>query len=377
MKKICFVVAEFGTANIFLKDHIAALSKEYEVYLVANIADNEDLTKLHVFGVKCVRICRKVNIKADLKALRELYLYMREMRFDAVHSVTPKAGLLTALASFFARIPHRIHIYTGQVWATRKGVMRLLLMLMDKLIAILDNHILVDGNTQRDFLVNNRIISRTKSKVLGSGSICGVNIERFKPQIQIRLQEREKLGLTDGRVVFVFLGRLNRDKGIYELLEAFNQLASQFDKAFLLLAGRDEEECLKNLSSYNAIKEGDNFKYIGMTSTPEFILQAGDVFCLPTYREGFGSSVIEASCLGLPVVCSDAYGVMDAMVENKTGLRCKVGDVASLYKAMKLLCESAELRKQLGMAGRERVLKQFDGIVVTKEWVRFYQSFLK
>lgn len=375
-RKICFIVAEIGTAQAFLKDHIAALSHKYDVYLVANIKDEINVKNLDVMDFKNINICRKINIKADLKALYELYLYMRKMRFDAVHSVTPKAGLLTALASFVAGIPHRIHIYTGQVWATKKGVMRFLLMLMDKLIAVLDNHILVDGNSQRDFLLCNHIVSKERSQVLGAGSICGVNVKRFNPQIQIRKQERSSLKLAENYVVFVFLGRLNKDKGIFELLEAFNQLASQFDKVFLLLAGRDEEDCLNTISSYNAIKDGVNFKYIGITSTPEFILQAGDVFCLPSYREGFGSSVIEASCLGLPVICSDAYGVLDAMVENETGLRCKVGDIASLYRAMKLLYESVELRNRFGKAGRRRVLEQFDGAIVTREWIKYYQSLL-
>lgn len=376
MKKVCFVVAESGTAEVFLKEHIMALSKEFEVYLVANIASNENLSTLCVNDLKNIKIYRKINIRADLKALCKLYLYMRKMRFDAVHSVTPKAGLLTAIASFVARVPHRIHIFTGQVWATRKGVMRCLLMLMDKLTAILDNHILVDGNSQRDFLIRNHIISRKKSLVLGAGSICGVNVEKFKPQAQIRQEERRKLKLSDRQVVFVFLGRLNRDKGVYELFCAFNQLASQFDNVFLLIAGYDEENCIAKLGNYAFIRENDNFKYVGLTRTPENFLQAGDVFCLPSYREGFGSSVVEASCLGLPVICSDAYGIMDAMVDGETGLRCKVGDAFSLCEAMKKLYEFSELRKKMGEAGRQRVLEQFDGAMITKKWVEYYHSFL-
>ena len=234
----------------------------------------------------------------------------------------------------------------------------------------------MDGNSQRDFLICNYIVSRKKSLVLGAGSICGVNVKRFNPQAQIRQEEREKLRLTDGHVVFVFLGRLNRDKGIYELFEAFNQLVAQCDKAFLLIAGQDEENCMEKLGAYACIKENDNFKYVGLTWTPERFLQVGDVFCLPSYREGFGSSVIEASCLGLPVICSDAYGIMDAMVDNETGLRCKVGDASSLCGAMKRLYESFELRKKLGQAGRKRVLEQFDGAIITKKWVEYYHSFL-
>jgi len=104
------------------------------------------------------------------------------------------------------------------------------------------------------------------------------------------------------------------------------------------------------------------------------MLQAGDVFVLPTYREGFGSSVIEASALGLPVICSDAYGVMDAMVDNVTGVRCKVGDIESLYSAMKKFVDSPELIKKMGEAGRKRVIQDFDGEKMTQHWVDYYHK---
>jgi glycosyltransferase involved in cell wall biosynthesis len=106
------------------------------------------------------------------------------------------------------------------------------------------------------------------------------------------------------------------------------------------------------------------------------MLQAGDVFVLPTYREGFGSSVIEASALGLPVICSDAYGVMDAMIDEVTGLRCKVGDVESLYEAMTKLAADKDLQKFLGKNGRERVIREFDGKAVTKYWVDYYREIM-
>ena len=377
MKKICFIVSSPGTAVAFLKQHLLSLKEEFEVHLVANFTDNslEDIFKGIIFHP--IKIERKINLICDVDSLFHLYNLFRRERFEIVHSVTPKAGLITAIAGFVAMIPHRIHIFTGQVWATRKGLMRCFLKMMDRLIAILNNHILVDGNSQREFLICNHIVSRKKSLVLGAGSICGVNVERFRPQARIRQIEREKLKLTDRHIVFVFLGRLNRDKGVYELFSAFNQLASRFNNVFLLLAGPDEEGCMQQLNAYTYIDKGVNCEYIGVTRTPEYVLQAGDIFCLPSYREGFGSSVIEASCLGLPVICSDTYGIMDAMIEKETGLRCKVGDVTSLYNSMKLLYESAALRNRLGQTGRKRVLEQFDSTIITKAWVRYYDSLLK
>lgn len=373
MKKICFITAVHGSAYSFLRDHMAALRKEYQVHYICNEPDVNNI-KVPNDSYHCISIQRQISIINDLKALWQLYKYFREERFDAVHSITPKAGILTAVASFFARVPNRIHTYTGQVWANKTGVMRFILKSMDKLIAVLDNYLLVDGEGQRQFLINNRVLKEKKSRVLGSGSICGVNLERFNPSDAVRTEKRGELGISEDKIVFVFMGRLNRDKGLHELLAAFNSLATQRDDVYLLLFGSDEENISSTFQNYSSLENKVNFQYYGRTPEPFNMLQAGDVFVLPTYREGFGSSVIEASALGLPVICSDAYGVMDAMLDDETGLRCKVRDVNSLYNSMLKLAVDKDLRSLLGRKGRERVIKEFDGLYVTQAWVEFYHS---
>lgn len=376
MKKICFITAIHGSAYSFLRDHMAALQKEYKVHYVCNESDINNI-KVPYDAYHCVNIQRTISLIQDLKALWQLYRYFRVEKFDAVHSVTPKAGLLTSIAAFFALVPVRIHIYTGQVWANKKGPMRLLLKTMDRMIALFDNHILVDGEGQRQFLIRNKVISAQKSQVLGSGSICGVNLERFNPSEEVRVDKRRELGIDDSNTVFVFMGRLNHDKGVYELLSAYNRIASEREDVYLLFFGHDEENVSATFSLYPDVKPGSNFCYYGATPEPHKMLQAGDVFVLPTYREGFGSSVIEASALGLPVICSDAYGVMDAMVDDVTGLRCKVGDSESLYSAMVKLADDKNLQKVLGKNGRDRVIQEFNGADVTCNWVQFYAEILK
>lgn len=375
MKKICFITAMSGTSRAFLKDHMAALRNDYQVYYVSNEPNENKIEVVHD-GYHCVDIQRGISLLKDLKALFELIRYFKSEHFDAVHSVTPKAGLLTALAGFFAHIPVRIHIFTGQVWANKKGFMRWLLKFMDKLIVVFDNHILVDGEGQRQFLIQNGIVSDSKSTVLGHGSICGVNLKKFLPSEADRIKARKEISIEDNAIVFVFMGRLTRDKGIYELLSAYNRLAKVRTDIFLLLFGIDEGDVSSHFPEYDNIKEGENFVYYGRTPEPQKMLQAGDIFVLPTYREGFGMSIIEASALGLPVICSDAYGVKDTIIENETGIRCKVGDVDSLYYAMKSMSESPQMRCKMGKAGRERVVQYFDGGKMTDLWVDFYHKLL-
>lgn len=372
--KICFVTALPGSANVFLKDHMAELSKEYRVYYVSNEPDEAKITVAHE-GYHCVGIERKITIWKDLKALFQLAKYFRREKFASVHSVTPKAGLLTATAGFFAGVPIRIHIFTGQVWANKRGAMRWLLKFMDKMLVLFGNHFLVDGEGQRQYLIKEGILKENNSRVLGQGSICGVNLKRFVPSKEARRAARDVIKVGDNKLVFVFMGRLNHDKGLFELLPAFDKLAGERKDVFLLLFGNDEENVASHFPEYKNLND-DNFLYFGRTSEPQRMLQAGDVFVLPTYREGFGSSVIEASSLGLPVICSDAYGVRDAMVDNVTGIRCKVGDEDSLYKAMKSFVDSPELIKKYGDAGRERVIKDFDCEKMTRHWVDYYHSLI-
>lgn len=372
--KICFIVSSPMTAKSFLQGHIAILSTEYEVHLIANYTSIDEIGQFPSVKYHNVPVERKIKLLHDFKTVWQLKKIFNQEQFFAIHSVTPKAGLLTSLAGFMAFIPNRIHIFTGQVWATKHGVKRWLLMGLDKLIAVLNTKILVDGKSQRDYLIEHHILNKQKSDVVGDGSICGVDSKRFKPDSEIRQKVRNELKIDKNRIVFIFLGRLNHDKGLDELFAAFDRLANDNSNAYLLLVGMDEEGYDKKISNYSAIKRGENYHFYGLTSKPEDLLQAADIFCLPTYREGFGSSVIEASCIGLPVICSDAYGVMDAMIDNVTGLRCKVGDANSLYCCMKVLYEDTQLRTTLGTNGRRRVLDKFSSEIITKAWLQFYRS---
>lgn len=377
-KKIAFVVAIPLTATAFLMDHIAALQRSYEVHLICNFPDEESKRTFEAKGITCHRapILRNINLIGDLKGLFALRKIFCKERFDCVHSVTPKAGLLTACAGWLARVPNRVHIFTGQVWATRKGAMRFMLKMMDKLIALFDTRILVDGEGQRQFLIKNGVLTEKNSSVPANGSIAGIKLERYVISEQVRRAERDNLGIPEDHVVYIFLGRLNHDKGIGELYEAFNRLVVDCPKAVLLFYGMDEEGYDEKVTDFPNIKKGENFFFPGLTKTPFNALQAGDVFVLPTWREGFGVSVLEAQALGLPVITSDAYGVVDASVPGETGLRCKVGDAPGLYECMKQYYDNPDMRLLHGANGRKRVEQLFDYKIVSQAWTDFYSEML-
>lgn len=376
-KKICFVVSAPSTARVFLKNHFVSLSVYYDVYLVANIHDSSEIEGLNLSGYKSIEIERRPNIKKDLKALGELLRYFKEMNFDSVQAQASKPSLLTAIAAKQAGIPVRIRIFTGQIWCNMTGFKRQIFKIIDRLTVRLNTHLLADGIPQMEYLIKQGIVKREKIRVLGNGSICGVDVSMFNPSEEERKEVRAELGYGEDNVVYTFLGRLKTEKGIREILSAFNTLVIECPKARLLLIGRDEENCHEWLTDYPNANGGENVIFYGFTKEPYRMLQAGDVYMLPSYREGFGMSVLEASCMNLPVICSDAYGMADTFVDGETGLKCKVRDDKTLYECMKKLCYDKETRKKMGGAGRERVKKIFPKELVTSAWVDFYKSIVK
>ena len=373
-KKICFVVSAPSTALAFLKGHIERLSDYYDVYLVANYSDESEIAGLKLAGSKSIRIERRPNIKADLKALKELRQYFKEQQFACVQSQASKPSLLMAIAAKQARVPIRIRIFTGQIWCNMTGIKRQLYKFIDRLTVRLDTHLLADGKPQMEYLIEQGIVNRDKIKVLGNGSICGVDATRFNPTQEVRETVRAELGYSDDNVVYVFLGRLKREKGIKEILSAFNNLLEEYSYARLLLIGHDEEKCHDWIVDYPNIQDGHNVIFYGFTKEPFRLLQAGDVYLLPSYREGFGMSVLEASCMKLPVICSDTYGMADTFVDGVTGLKCKVKDDATLFDCMKKLYGDKNLRETMGRAGRARVEELFPKQLVTNAWLQFYKD---
>jgi glycosyltransferase involved in cell wall biosynthesis len=244
---------------------------------------------------------------------------------------------------------------------------------LDRLIVYCATHILVDGESQRQFLIQNKIIDEKNSRVLGKGSISGVDLGRFSPNTEIRDKYRKELNLSS-EVIFMFLGRINLDKGVLDLVQAFLRLNRKYNNSKLVLVGPDEENLQPQIKEM--CPESNSIVFYGSTSKPEEVLQLADVFCLPSYREGFGTSVIEASLLELPIICSDTYGLMETILDNKTGLRHQVGNIDSIYNQMEKMMEDDDLRLVLGNNGREYVLAHFSSDTISREWFNFYSNLL-
>ena len=377
MKKICFVVSGPMAALVFLLPHIKTLSLNYQISMVANTIENDLLQRNGVnVQITYVPIQRFINILADFRALILLFFLYRRQKFDVVHSVTPKAGFLAMSAAWLARVPVRVHIYTGQVWATKTGFARFFLKTFDRCIAYCATNVLVDSGSQRDFLLSEGVIDSNNSVVLGNGSICGVNIERFHPDRQARELIRRQFSIPDSAIVLLFLGRMNYEKGILDLLEVFETLAAPIPSLWLLLVGPDEQNM--KVSALKTSKHcNGRVVEIGYTSKPEQFMAAADIFCMPSYREGFGSSVIEAAACGIPAVASRIYGSTDAVDEGITGLLHPPRDLKRMAECIEVLALNNELRHKMGDASRERCVRLFNQGLLTSAMLNFYQKIIE
>jgi glycosyltransferase involved in cell wall biosynthesis len=262
------------------------------------------------------------------------------------------------VAAWFVCVPIRIHTFTGQVWVTRKGIMKLLLKLMDRITATLATLVIVDSSSQRDFLIDNRIVSEGKSHVLGDGSISGVDVDRFSHNASVRKMLRECLDVANSTIIFLFIGRLKRDKGVFELALAFASISKEIDDLALWYVGPDEDNIQDDIKSIT-LNCNSSILFAPYTERPEDYMTTADINCLPSYREGFGTTIIEAAACGLPSIGSKIYGITDAIVDGETGVLVEKGDVDALAFAMFTLAKDPSLRKNMGKSAKKRALEKF------------------
>lgn len=380
--KLCRVVTVPITFATLLRQQIRSIVEAgIDLTLVSSPGDqaNELCAGLPVRH-EAIPMARKPAPWRDIQSLCKLARFFRRERFDIVHSSTPKAGLLTALAGAVARVPVRIHTFTGQVWVELNGPMRWLLRKFDWLIGRLDTHTFADSHSQRELLVTERLVPPDKIQVLGHGSISGVDLRRFDPSLanKVRAQLRHTLGIGETSPVIVFVGRITKDKGICELLDAFRMLCEHYEDIHLLLVGPLEVD--RSLEHSKIIKQLSNnarIHPVGFAPQPEEYLAMADIFCLPSYREGFGSVAIEAGAMMLPSVATRVTGLIDAVVDGETGILVPPKDVWALKDALKTMIESPDMRCRMGQAARLRAVTYFDAEVVNRAVVDEYARLAK
>lgn len=365
----------------FLKGFLNLLSKKYDVVAVSS--PGPELDSIHDReGVRIVAVPmkRQISIMMDMISLfRLIVLFIRE-RPDLVHSITPKAGLLSMVAARIAHVPVRIHTFTGLVFPTSTGMKRRILIIMDKIICLCATYINPEGQGVAEDLKKFRI-TRKPLHIIANGNIGGLDPVYYSPAAidDILLDKvQKKLELGPDMFVFVFVGRLVKDKGINELVAAFNDLQQKYTHIRLLLIGNFEAN-LDPLSpaTNQLIDTHPCILYAGFQEDIRPYLAISQALVFPSYREGFPNVPMQAGAMGLPSVVTDINGCNEIIINGHNGLVIPPKDVLAIYQSMERLVTDTSLYNYLRSNARESIVSRYDQQTLWKLIMEEYDAQLK
>lgn len=324
-------------------------------------------------GFHCVAVPmeRHISIVNDLKSLMRMISVFRKEKPQVVHSMTPKAGMICMVAAWLTRVPVRIHTFTGLVWPTATGLKRKILMMTDWLTCACATHVIPEGQGVLNDLKNGGITKKPMN-VLGYGNVRGVDMERFSPA-------RFKATKNPDVFTFVFVGRIVGDKGINELVEAFVKLHDKHNNTRLVLVGKYEHE-LDPVSgkTRKLIDTNDGIEACGPKYGDDLLQMYvnADCFVMPSYREGFPNTVLEAGAMGLPSIVTDINGSREIIENEKNGLIVPSKNANALYDAMERMLTDDKGRGVMKSNARQIIESRFEKNFVQKCQIEFYERIL-
>lgn len=350
--------------------------KGYKEHIICSDSDELAVfSRQYGFKYKAIEILRKISVGKDLKAVYLTYRYIRKIKADVVCGHTPKGGLIAMLAAYLARVPIRLYFRHGLVYETSTGLKRRLLVNIDRLASRLATKIVCVSPSVANKSIEDRLNPSHKQVLLGNGTCNGIDVQRFhKSRIKSTdvNELKQKLGIEDGDFVIGFTGRLVRDKGIIELVQAYNKLQRHLPNIRLLLVGMLETRDALPADIVKAIQESNIIctGYVHNTIIERYYALM-DVLVLPSYREGFPTSVLEASSMEIPIITTRATGCRDSIVEGVTGLFVD-HSARGIEQAVLELYHDASLRERMGKSGREFVVEHFEQHLVWEEIEKIY-----
>ena len=326
-----------------------------------------------------VSMRREISPLRDLTSLFEIWRLLRRIKPAICNCGTTKAGLLVSLAAWLNRVPCRVYTLRGLRFETSKGLKKMILTITEKIACFSAHRVVCVSASLRERAIALRLVARSKTILLGEGSSNGVDAGRFEPtpeRLKLAATLRQSLGILPDQPVIGFAGRFTRDKGIPELVTAFRLVHKELQEAVLLLVGDFEEVDPVPDETRDAIKQYPGIRHVGFTSQIERYYLIMNLFVLPTHREGFPNTVLEAQAAGLPVITTNATGAVDSIEDGVTGVLTPVGDADRLSKAVMLLLSDPSKLQAMGRLGRERVLRSFRNETVWGEMVSLYRVML-
>ena len=358
-----------------LKGQLKMLSKYYNVLAVSSPGDDMETIEERE-GVRTIAIPmeRRISLIKDFISLIRLIVLFAKERPDMVHSITPKAGLLSMLAAWITRVPVRMHTFTGLVFPTATGKMQKLLIAMDRLTCFCATHINPEGEGVKRDLVNYNITSKPLH-IIANGNVNGIDLEYFDktPEVVEKACSYKK----EGTFTFCFVGRMVRDKGINELVYSFLRLYQKDERVRLLLVGPFEKELDPVLPEVEEhILHHPGICYMGYQNDVRPFLVASDALVFPSYREGFPNVVIQAGAMGLPAIVTDINGCNEIVLPDLNGVIIPSKDEQALYESMKYFASHPVEVERMAANARPLIASRYEQRIVWNALLDEYKSII-
>ncbi|WP_284651817.1 glycosyltransferase family 4 protein [Flavobacterium terrisoli] len=352
---------------------VVAVSSEKE-YL-EKVGDKEKVKTFHL------ELTRKITPVKDLIAVIKLFVFLRRERPLIVHTHTPKAGIIGMLAAVLAGVPNRLHTVAGMPLMESTGFKRKMLDFVEKLTYSCATKVYPNSYGLADIIVKNNYCELNKLKVLANGSSNGIDTAHFNPELFSEEQKaalRKELDIAADDFVFVFVGRIVKDKGINELVEAFGQLSKENTNTKLLLVG-DYESDLDPLTpeTLSLINHNKSIVSVGFQRDVRPYLAVSDALAFPSYREGFPNVVMQAGAMGLPSIVSNINGCNEIIAEGENGLIIPVKNADALFEAMNKILNQTRIKEGLKRKARAMIVNRYEQKLVWQAILAEYQKFDK
>ena len=363
-----------------LKGQLSFLNKRYDLTAVSGEDEYLEVVRnREKVRTVSIKMEREISPFKDLKSLFLLYKFFKKEQPHIVHSITPKAGLLSMVAAKFAGVPIRIHMFTGLIFPSKTGIMQKLLIQMDRVLCWAATEIIPEGNGIKEDLIAFNI-TKKPLHILANGNVNGVDVSHFDP-VLFDLNEkqalRRKLNIENDDFIFVFVGRIVSDKGIHELIEAFKKVHENIKACRLLLVGPLEpERDALNQTTLDEIESNSHIISVGYQEDIRPYLAISDTFTLPSYREGFPNAVMQAGAMGLSSIVSNINGCNEIIIEAENGLIIPVKDSESLGAAMLRLINDKVLQQKLALNARPMIVDRYEQSKIWNALVEKYEDLL-
>ncbi|MFW6116156.1 MAG: glycosyltransferase family 4 protein [bacterium] len=376
---LVYIVTSALSADVLLRGQLNALRNDgFEVTVIASPHPRmREVAKREGVTVVQISMEREISFPKDLLSLYRLASALRRLNPDIVNASTPKAGVLGMVAAKMVRVPARVYQQRGLRLQTATGFKYQVLLHAERMAAACAHYVVCNSDSLRQACVRLAIADASKTKVLGVGSGNGVDTTRFRPDAapsSLRQARRRELGIPAQSPVVGFVGRLTRDKGIVDLIDAFDRVSLRFPQTYLLLVGPLDHRHRLPLETLSRLEKDPRIVVTGYVKDTPLHYSLMDVLVIPSYREGLPNAPLEAAACGVPVVGFRATGTVDVVRHGETGYLVPLGNSAQLGQRILSLLENCELRLAMGHNGREWVRTTFDSPIVWRRWIRFYRE---